>query len=388
MKILILRAQNMCHGILECITDNMANALKEKGIEVVFFDIKKEAPQNIVNYISENYLAVIDVYSGMLSIKIDENNYLWDYLGIPIFQICLDYPLYIESILGVHLNRYYPLCMDRYYCEAFQEFYHIKNKPIFFPVTGKISTQRIPWNKRDKNIVFVGAYTDYRPLIEVLDHLDEDTKIIGHNYFDDLIAHPEWNQMKTLEYTLRRMELPCDSENKKSIFMKIGKIAKASMAYYRENVVEELVRNNIEVHVYGDSWKMSPLCKYASLVCHHSVEEDEYIDIMANAKISLNLLYNNKAGYTERFGYSMLNGAISLTDESEYLMENFYDKENICFYQLGQLSSLSEKAQWILSHEEESQRISDRAWKMAMERYQWDNCANQFLENLVFILEE
>lgn len=386
MKLLILKAQDICFGILDSIADGFGKALQEKGFEIAYFDIKKEPAENIVNYIHQSLLAVIDIYSGLLSARMGDS-YFWDALNIPIFQLCLDYPLYIDSILGTHLKKYYPLCMDRYYREAFTEFYHI-NTSFFFPLCGKCAQTIIPWIERRQDIVFIGVYENYREYLGLIQKEEPKRMEFAERYFTILIENPQWNQMQAFEELCKEEKLELTCEEKKDLFLQIGKLAKAAMFYYREKMIEELVKNNLEVHVYGSSWKRSPLTVHPSLKIHDDIQEDTYISVMGDSKISLNLLYSNKAGYTERYAYSMLNGAISVTDESEYLQENFEHGKDIIFYQLSRIVSLRENVEWLLSHSEKASEISDRAWVKALNSFQWEHGANRFLEILLQVLEQ
>lgn len=386
MKILILKAQPICHGILDTIADNFGCALQEKGFEIVYFDIKKEPAENIGKFWSQSFLAVIDIYSGLLAANMGDE-YYWDAFNIPIFQLCLDYPLYIDSILGVHLKKYYPLCMDRYYLDAFREFYQI-NTSFFFPICGKCAQRINTWKERSQDIVFIGAFENYREYLALLNNSHLELRDFEEQYFEMLIENPQWNQMQAFEVLCKENKLEFSREEKKNLFMKIGKLARAAMFYHREKMIEELVKNNIEVHVYGSSWNNSPLTMYPTLKLHDTIQEDAYVSVMSDAKISLNLLYSNKAGYTERFAYSMLNGAISVTDESEYLIENFVHEKDIMFYQLNRPVSILENVQWIFSHTKEASEISNRAREKAVNLYQWEHGANRFLEILLQVLEQ
>lgn len=120
MKILILKPQKICYGIMEIIANNFGNALSRAGVGIIYFDIKKEPVKDLINYIKEEYQAVIDIYSGLLNVRMGEE-YLWNCVNAPIFQICVDFPVYVMEKMETKLRRCYALCIDRHYCDVIRE---------------------------------------------------------------------------------------------------------------------------------------------------------------------------------------------------------------------------------------------------------------------------
>lgn len=102
---------------------------------------------------------------------------------------------------------------------------------------------------------------------------------------------------------------------------------------------------------------------------------------MEDSKIVLNQLANFKAGASERIFEAMLQGAVSLTDNSLYLDENFKDSVDIRFYSLKHLEVLPDIVRSILSDTALTETIRRNAYQKANEKHTWLQRAVTLLED-------
>lgn len=385
-KILILLAQDICYGLLDSMAYNFGREINEMGIDTCYFDIKNEAPENIVNYISGDMIAVVDFYSGILQLDMSDGSKLFDVVGVPVYQFIFDYPIYVENILGCKLKNYHALCMDQDYVKALEDYYSV-SKAFFFPIPGKEGNNGKVWAERKYDIVFVGNYVNYRSILALFDDCEPEKKQFAMDYFNKMITNTELNHMEALIALLDDRGIGYSKELLHQFFLQYGKIGRAARAYIREQMVKSLLEAGLSVDVYSDSWNDSVWSKYSNLIVHDIINEDEYLEILGDSKISLNCLYGNKAGYTERHGNSMLNGAITVADRTEYLAENFVDQEDIVFYDLDNMAGLPSKVRWILNNPEKANEISNNAKIKASARYTWKLASAQFLQLLLGEIE-
>lgn len=94
---------------------------------------------------------------------------------------------------------------------------------------------------------------------------------------------------------------------------------------------------------------------------------------MADSKIVLNHMAWFKAGASERIFEAMLQGAVSLTDDSSYLRESFQDGVTIKFYSLENLEALPEIVHSLLSNPLSSGQIIENAYQEAAKKHTWKN---------------
>ncbi len=383
MKILILKPQNICYGIVDAFAVNFGNALAKSGIEVIYYDLKTEPIERLLSYLKERYKAVIDFYSGLLKVSVgDGDQYLWNYMYIPVYQICLDFPVYIIDKMDAVIHKHYALCLDRHYCSVIKECMPHITGSYFFPMAGREGNERLPWEERIYDIIFLGSYSNYREWLTQLDQCELGVKNVGYTFFFTLRDNIQLDQKQAFEKTLKQLNIQLSNSEFYQWFKMIGGIAMSAAAYQREQLIKTLLEAGLKIEVYGDSWKHSPFVQYQNLEIHEQVSESEYITVMEKAKLSLNIMYCNKAGYTERYAYSMLNGAVCISDESEYLCEEFKDGENIVFYRLDELDKLPEKIKWLFDHPAEAQEIADAAYSKAKKEHTWEERAERFLELL------
>lgn len=391
MNILILQPQDICYGLLDNVAYNLGDALKKIGqgfgLEVEYFDLKKEVVSNLSRFMGREYLAVIDIYSGLLNIKTTDGDFFWDFVNAPVFQIVLDYPVYIDYMLGTGLKRYYALCMDKYYIDVFKDKY-AGIKAFFFPMTGKGLAEIKNWYDRRYDVCFIGTNRDYRENLNKLDEFEDDVKKIGQLYFDIMINHAEYNPFQAFEKTLDELKIALDTHKKYDLFKEFSGLSRAAMHYYRENMIKAVLDEGVRVDVFGTSWSDSPLAKYDNLFIHKEVDEEQYMEVLSDSKISLNLLYCNKAGFSERLGYSALAGSLIMCDESVYAQEVFKDNESAVFYSLNNLDELGKKVRCMLNTPEKAAIIADAGRFIVENQHTWDNRAQVFMEYLLEVLEQ
>jgi len=380
MNILILVPQSICYGIVENLSANLGNALEHAGANVIYFDIKKTPAENLIDYMQKKYTAVIDIYSGLLLVKVQSSGeYLWNCIDAPIYQVFLDFPIYIENKLNTSLHNYYALCLDRHYCAILKDYMPNIIDAYFFPMAGKEGTHKIPWAQRRHNIVFIGTYSNYKEWLVNLNQYDPGIQKLGYTYFCIMRDYPDLDQIQAFKLTLKQFNISLSKIETYQWFKIIGGLAMSVAAYQREQMITTLLQAGLEIEVYGDSWKSSPLTQYSNLIINKQINESEYVTILEQTKISLNILYSNKASYSERLSYSMLNGAICICDKSEYLYEEFIDNYNIIFYELNNLQLLPKKIKWLLNHPEAAQKISDSAYIKAKNEHTWKERAEQLI---------
>ena len=382
MRILILKPQEICYGIMDVIADNLGKALSRTGVAVLYFDMKKEPVENLAQYAGGKYAAVIDVYSGLLSVTIPQGNSFWSCVDAPVYQICVDFPVYIRNKMSADLHRYFVLCMDRHYCGVVRECMPNVTDAFFFPMAGTEGGKKKSWEERRHDLVFIGSYTDYRGWLASLERCEAGIKRLGYALFDTMCRHTELDQKQAFERTLAQMNIRLKTEEFYQWFQTIDGIAMSAAAYQREQVVRTLLEAGLQVEVYGNSWEKAPFAHDENLIVHEQVDEAGYISVLEDTKLSLNIMYCNKAGYSERYSYSMLNGAVCVSDTSEYLEEEFADGEDIVFYRLDRLTELPDRVRRLLECPDDAKRIADAAYGKAKHRHTWEARAEQFLKLL------
>ena len=94
--------------------------------------------------------------------------------------------------------------------------------------------------------------------------------------------------------------------------------------------MEFLVKNDIKVDIFGDGWDQVPFANRLTL--HNSVSYEESLHIYAQSKILFQDAGEFNFGANDRTFNAMLNGAVLVTEYSQYLDENFTDGQDLFMY--------------------------------------------------------
>ena len=142
-------------------------------------------------------------------------------------------------------------------------------------------------------------------------------------------------------------------------------------ALFRLRILESLVLSGIPVTVYGHGWENTDIFHHPNFLYKGLIPPEEGIALMEESKIVLNHMAWFKAGASERIFEAMLQGAISLTDDSIYLRENFEDLNDIAFYSLEHPEILSRMVHMLLTDTVLSEHIRKKAYWKAKEHHTW-----------------
>ncbi|WP_029201642.1 glycosyltransferase family protein [Oribacterium sp. NK2B42] len=123
--------------------------------------------------------------------------------------------------------------------------------------------------------------------------------------------------------------------------------------YYREKVIDSVLNSGRDLWIVGRGWNNYPKCNHPHF--HHISERIPFansLDIMADARINLNVMPWFKDGTHERVFNTFLQESVSLTNPSTYLKENFKDQESIYYYELTELNHIPDIIEEILNNPE------------------------------------
>lgn len=382
-RILIYKGQEICYDLVDLFAEEFAKELEKLGFSVEIFDMKKEAPGNVARYLGQHFSAIVDFYSGMLGITMQQSGaYFLDMLEAPVYQFVFDYPLYIQDKMQAKLKEYYVLVLDYSHVRFINKYQKNIKKSYFLPPAGKKAQEEKRWEERKMDLAFVGTYRNYRIWLERLEECDDTLKLLGKKYFGILREHPWMNQEEGFLLMLEELGIVLEDEQRLQWMQMLGGIGICISNYYREEIIRTILDSGLKLHVFGESWKESPFTEHSCLIQHEEIRQEEYAQIMTDVKIALNIMPWNKEGFTERISYAMLNGAVCVTDTSKYLQEQFEDGKNIVFYSLEHIEELPEKLKSLMESEQRAETIAKAGKQIAEKNHTWKNRAEDFAEIL------
>lgn len=170
----------------------------------------------------------------------------------------------------------------------------------------------------------------------------------------------------------------------------IGQVYQVDMninTIFRAGAIASLVNAGIHVDVYGakswndilsDSTIERPECLHYRGV----ITPKECVEKMCDAKIVLNSMPWFKDATHDRVVNAMLNGAVCVSDPSEYLLERFEDSRDIFYYDLNHLEQLPEIINNILNNPALADEVAQNAYHKSWHSETWQNRVMQMMDCL------
>lgn len=140
-----------------------------------------------------------------------------------------------------------------------------------------------------------------------------------------------------------------------------------------------IVDAGIPVHIFGGGWNKF-CCNHPENLILHEGYGDTSLQMLADTKISLNIMPWFRGGIQERNIAAMLAGAVSLTDSSTYIEEQFQDGEDLVLYSLKQMDQIPAIIRSILKDEEKAAAIAEAGYQKALQQHTWQHRVGEMLQ--------
>lgn len=374
--ILIYTGEEICYRVLDTFAKNMGRALEEHGCHIIYFNLAVQKPSEIAYYLGMRLKAVIGMQTYMFSLKKKDGQFIHDLMDAPEYHFIFDHPVWLRNHLLQCPQRMTLLTPDRNYAMFIERFYG--RKALFFPPAGREYDSD---NKnRQYDISFLGTYDD--SLLDDLKELyktDRKKAYMVSRYVcylrRDLTETPEKALQKLLDY----YNIQYTDKEFEGLFFSVYWVVLKLAHYYRKKTIEGLLEAGLTIHVFGESWKNSPLRLHRNLICHKQAIGEEALKVYAGSKLALNIMTWHKAGFTERIANAMLQKAVVVSDQTAYLRQHFIDGEDMILFRLDRLKELPQRLKCLLADDSHRQEMAERGYQKAVRRHTWKKRAEELL---------
>ena len=368
--------------ILQYIMEQYERAFRDMGCETFVFP-PAATQETFAAYAEKLFLfreqgldAVVTFNNRGFRMPFSDRGSLWDLWNVPCFNVLVDHPMYYYDTLDECPGQGIVVCSDRNHVKYVERFCPAVHRALFLPTGGAELPRaqgRKPIAERSIDVLFIGSYkyhADY-----AYDALDEAV-------MDDLILRPGRTYEAALEARLRLAQ-PDVSEDALRRTIEAHRFVETNLcAMYRAEILRALTQAGIRVTVYGEGWEHTDLPGQPGFDCHAPVSFEDGLALMADSRIVLNQMAWFKDGGSERIFNAMLQGAVSLTDDSLWLREQFTDGEDLVFYALAALEELPRTAAALLGDPGRMQRIADNGYAAAAACHTWAHRAAELAQSL------
>jgi len=330
----------------------------------------------------------------------EDGHWFWDDLEITCYNIVVDHPFYYHRFLEMAPKRYVHISIDRYHDAYMKEYFpHIVRIP-FLPLAGtQIDISQdypqadyteygyMSLKDRPIDIVFTGNYSPLYKLDKYITRLGEEYEVFYRGIIGELLEHPD----RTLEDVVKKhilREIP--TATKEEIRETLGNQVFLDLyvrSYVRGKAVQVLVDHGFKVAVFGDGWD-ELTCKHPeNIIGGKGVSSEVCLQMIAQAKVSLNVMPWFKDGAHDRVFNTLLNGALLVTDDSIYLRSILKDGENCIMFSLDTIEEMPKKLEMLLNDEKRLQQVIKSGYNTAIGKHTWKERAeflSEILEKDVF----
>lgn len=262
---------------------------------------------------------------------------------------------------------------DALHAAYIEEFCPNVKNVMYVPLSGSYSKKYIPYRERKYNVVFTGSYCNpEKNYTEVMNKFEGNLKIFAEYMLKDIITNPLQTLETCLENVLEKVEVEVTNEEFHELVSSFIDIDTYARNYFRDKAIRLLIENGIQIHVFGNGWENFESEHMGNLIIEKG---NSYVaqKAVANAKISLNLMPWFKAGFQERIATAMLSGTICVTDESQYINQNFENGKELFRYSLMSLEELPALIEAILENENAAEMIAANAKVRAENELTWQH---------------
>lgn len=393
---------------LEYFSKCIARELRLAGEEVFTFQVEDETTElpRLTEYIKQKDTVLITFnFHGIQqeAIFYTERELLWNKYQVLCVNIVVDHPLYYYKELKGLPERYLQICIDKGHEDYMRMYYPGVALGRTLPLAGsnvweaeelgeqmdaspcRAGSSPYPFMaERTKTLSFVGNYTPPRQFEQYITRLGEEYEAFYRGMLEDFMEHP-WKETHEVfaEHTKREMgELSAGEQllaDHNLMFLDLY-----IRFFFRGEAVRLLTENGIAVHAYGAGWELLDTKGKERLFCNGSQTSAGCLNVLADTKLSLNVMPWFKQGSHDRIYSSMYSGAVSVTDTSRYLQQTLSDGKNAVFYELSKLSELPETVHTLLADEDRLQQIADAAYGYVTKNHTW----KQYTRELLAIIRE
>lgn len=316
---------------------------------------------------------------GIMLNATNGNNY-WKELNIPVFDYIVDHPRNYGDVMLEPPCELIVFTLDKDHVDYIKRYFpHVE--PIFSPNGGTEVNSSKPIKDRTIDVLYMGSCQSKIHTFPSLKGFGDN----GNDFYTwcitSLIKNPMWSTEYAIDQYFVHAGYPVDEHTLYTLKSNISLYIECYVRrMYKLEGIKALDDEGIHVDIYGDHWEDEEYPFSDNIVIHQRVDRETMMELVGGAKISLCFIPWFKKGCSEKNFDSMLNGAVCVSDHSEYLDDHYKDGENIIYFDLNNPKQMALDIKWLLEHPDAAQMIATRGFKTAKIYDQWENRFEHVLE--------
>ena len=391
----------MFKGGVETLTyfsQELAEYFKTKGHDIFWYNLEESlySAKKVKKFIKYRETIVLTFNFLGLSKEAgcydEASGYLWEQYDIPCYNIVVDHPLYYTERYEQLPQNYYHISIDRKHMQYMKDYYNGLKADLFLPLAGnQLSRKELlfeerfgafeEWQRqRPVSVMFAGNYREPKEYERYITRINDEYTAFYRGIISELLHHPE----RTLEEVAKRHCIremgQLSTEEWRICFQHMNFIDLYLRFTVRKRVIEEMLKAGFVVDVYGHGYEEFWYDGFDEkarkrLRIHGPLDTKGCLEAMEQAKVSLNVMPWFKDGAHDRIFSSILQGSISVTDDSIYLREQLKDGTDVIFYGLNRLDKMTHQVATLLEQPEKMYEMARNAYDYVIRFHTWKDRA-------------
>ena len=365
--------KRICYGSTHHFVDCMAEGFKNLGWEVEIFDLEKEGFEALERLSGRTYDAVVDFNSILPKAVTDEDIPFLDTIDAPFYNYILDHPLYHHESLCVELKDYHVICLDDNHARYIRKCYrHIKSCHVL-PLAGEAAGTKLPAiNERPIDLLFTGTYTSPDMALDLLAKTSAGREDEARRILDLQLQNPDRPLEEIVEEAVVNSGVDPGTIDFPLLMHFCFPIDTYMAARSRCRAVAEIARSGVPLTLVGFGWdSFKEIEGLKNVTVLGPAGFSKQFKFMSESKMVLNVMPGFKSGIHDRVFSTMLNGALSLTDETAGLLAEFTPWEEVVTYSAETPEELPDKIRKLLSEPERLAGIAQKGFKKSNKNHTW-----------------
>ena len=333
---------------IDCMTEDMEDACV---IDVSDYKAYIARLQELDSQIDET-TDVIAFNNTGLDVWAQEKNY-WEVKKVKFHNIYVDPPIWYMQVLERNFTCMQVITVDANH-KKFMDTYFPNYKAQFLPLAGvKLpEAEEILYEDRKIDVLYVGARKQKMSMHPEFDFLQGHDKEVFYTVEQILLQYPFMIPEKAYDICMKQLGIELKREDALLCLRALQEqVVSEVRGYYQGKVIESLAAAGIHVDVYCKSGWEPVREKYPEYIhLHDSVTPRQCMELMRDSKITLNIQPWFKHGSHDRIYNAMLNGAVCVSDTSDYLVKYFQNGRDIVYYELDDMEGLVKNVRLLLDN--------------------------------------
>lgn len=298
----------------------------------------------------------------------------WKKHSIAVIDFIQDHPRNYDDTLLNPPCDVWAISLDQNNADFIRRFYK-KIKDVFFlPNGGTKVGDFIPFHERGIDVIYMGNCQQDINAFPRITGLPENGNTFYWETIEMMIKDPMLTTEKAIDDWFSFQNISISEADILTLnLIAAPYIENYVRRYFKQLGMHALDKAGVKVEIFGsDSW-LDPSDPFSENIHLNSrIPSSQLNHIINSARISLCYIPWYKRGCSEKNFDSMLNGALCVSDKSEYLDSHYVDGKNIVFFNLDSPEQMAADVRWLLDHPSDAEEIAKNGMMTAKKYDTWE----------------